>query len=171
MFSSPSLLTGGSVPLTIPISGRSSESPPSRGDGGGRGGSARQTPVRGGEVDQQLRHSASPISKDYSYDSPLLTEKAVDRAADRTGTVNPSSPFWSGVGARSRQYEYPERDVPAQPARPPGQPGGAARPTAVTVDPAQSLHVTNLLIDKSTGSCLNLPVPFGTRTKVRGFKI
>ncbi|XP_023349205.1 ankyrin repeat and BTB/POZ domain-containing protein 2 [Eurytemora carolleeae] len=128
--STPSLSSNGSQ-LTIPVNGRSSESPsrplathtPVRGP-------ANHTPVRG---DTDLRKSLSP-TKDFSEQSEKLRG------------VSPGSPYWCGVGSRdpmSRQYEYPERDVPS-----------AGPGNRLITNEDKFLHVTNLLIDKSGNSSL-----------------
>jgi len=102
-------------------------------------------------------------------DPPQTSSALTPGSQQRNFTVRlGSSPFWSGAGSRdplSRQFEYPERDVPTTTS----SVGGSATAnhaqskssstsvTAVTVhdnsypvlNNSKSMHVTNLLIDKS----------------------
>ena len=147
--------------LTIPINGRSSESP-SRSP-------ATHTPVRGPPAHTPVRGlpAHTPVRGDTEFHKSASPTKDYSEQRDKLRGDSPGSPFWCGVGSRdpmSRQYEYPERDVPSS------GPGNRPSPgpgTRLLSTEDKFLHVTNLLIDKTGDTSLHLPVPFKPSHKVK----
>jgi len=166
---------------SIPPLGRKSNSPPtrstpvSRGQNANSSATSRLTP----QIDGSSRN-ASPTYPEQNrppkeelqqgmQSSPTQPQK-VRKHSDRLG-----SPFWCGVGSRdpqSRQFEFPERDVPTTSGSGVNAQSNITMNAVAVHDNLQPVsqnsaykHVTNLLIDKendkmsNTSYNLHLPVP------------